>query len=163
MTDRDRESPLPQPKLFDEWLLRTWVLQRESYGADPSKLTGDERARYFAEMGFAAVVELGEMSNEIGWKSWGSDRGIDRPKYLKEAVDVLHFVANLLVLAGISDEELNTAYLAKMQTNRDRMLSGAYDGRVAGKCPTCRRSLDDVGAAAESDLCVECETAAGVS
>lgn len=145
-------------KLFGEWLMRTRMLQRMSYGTDPAKLEGDERAEYFRTMVAALIFELGEMSNEIGWKTWGSDRTIHRDNYIKEGVDVMHFIANLLVLAGATDEELNKAYNAKMQVNVERMQRENYDGRVQGKCVSCRRSFDDVGESDTQGVCTMCAT-----
>ena len=118
--------------------MRTDILQRIAYGVKPSDLEGDARAQFFHGQGFAAMVELAEMSQEIGWKPWGSDRGLDRERYLKEGVDVLHFIANLLCLAGITDKELNQAYNAKMRTNLARQQQqGGYAGRLVGKCSSC--------------------------
>lgn len=158
VTDHHEHNIQIEHVLFDSWLAETRKLQLEAYGSTPSRKKGDERADYFREMAFAAIVELAEMSNEIGWKSWGTDRNINRPHYIKEAVDVLHFVANLLVLADVSDEELTAAYEAKMQVNRDRMASGSYAGRVEGKCPRCSRAFDDVPQAEGSDVCELCKS-----
>lgn len=144
--------------LFADWLAETKQLQVDAYGGAPDAFTGDQRAQYFSEMGFAAVVELAEMSQEIGWKSWGTDRTINRDNYLKEGVDVLHFVANLLVLGGITDEQLNAAYEAKMAVNRERMLSGKYDGRIENKCIDCKRSFDDIARSAfNTEYCIICK------
>lgn len=130
------------------------MLQRLSYGTDPAQLEGDERATYFHGMVAALVFELGEMSNEIGWKPWGTDRTLDRERYIKEGVDVMHFVGNLLALAGVTDDELNEAYTAKMKVNQERMERENYDGRTEGKCVRCKRSFDDVGGIDE--LCFVC-------
>lgn len=138
-----------------EWLMRTAVIQRESYGLSPAFFDPEARAAYFREMAFALVVELGELSNEVGWKSWGTDRTLNRANYLKESVDVLHFIANLMVLAGITDKELNEAYNAKYAVNQARMATGTYDGRVENKCISCKRSFDDVKRAT-GDICVHC-------
>lgn len=144
--------------LFGEWLMRTDVLQRMSYGSKPSELEGDARAEYFRTMTAALVFELGEMSNEIGWKTWGTDRTINRDNYIKEAVDVMHFIGNLLILVGCTDEELNAAYNAKMKVNMERMLRADYNGRTEGKCVTCKRSFDDVGQSiVQTTMCVMCD------
>lgn len=127
--------------LFDEWLAKTDELQREAYGNDLPALDPETRAKEFTMQGFAAIAELVEMSNEIGWKPWATSRHLNREKYIAEGVDVLHFVANLLLLAGATDSELNEAYLRKMETNRKRQLDG-YDG-VSDKCTQCGRALDD--------------------
>jgi hypothetical protein len=138
--------------LFGEWLMRTRMLQRMSYGTDPAQLEGDERAEYFRTMVAALVFELGEMSNEIGWKTWGTDRTISRAEYVKEGVDVMHFIGNLFTLAGVTDAELNEVYSAKMRVNQERMQRNNYNGRTDGKCPCCKRSYDDVGKAPTASL-----------
>jgi hypothetical protein len=148
--------PTDDYPLFGEWLMRTAILQRMSYKKNPAELEGDERAEYFRTMVAALVFELGEMSNEIGWKTWGSDRTIHRENYIKEAVDVMHFIGNLLVLAGCTDSELNAAYNAKMKVNEERMLRDSYNGRTEGKCALCKRSFDDVGQWHDTHFCSLC-------
>ena len=135
--------------LFGSWLSATAELQTKYFGrdysalADDPALLGDTVNLNAAEL----VWELGEMMNEYpGHKTWVTDRTkINRPEFLTEAVDALHFFANLLTALGFTDEELTTAYEAKMQKNRERMTSGQYDG-VSDKCPICKRELNDAGA-----------------
>lgn len=127
--------------LFGDWLAKTDELQKEAYGNDLGAMDPEARAAEFRTQAFSAVSELVEMSNEIGWKPWATSRHINREAFISEGVDVLHFVANLLLLAGCTDEELNAGYVAKMEKNRRRQLEG-YDG-VSTKCPRCKRALDD--------------------
>jgi hypothetical protein len=142
--------------LFGDWLMRTHILQRMSYGSNPALLEGDERAEYFRTMMAALTFELGEVSNEIGWKTWGTDRTINREQYISEMVDVLHFAGNLLILAGCTDAELNAAYNKKMKVNVERMLREDYNGRTDGKCALCKRSFDDVGQWKDTKFCSLC-------
>jgi dimeric dUTPase (all-alpha-NTP-PPase superfamily) len=88
--------------------------------------------------------ELAEVRKAISWKPWQHDDPYaDRREILKECVDVLHFVANILCAAGATDEELDKEYLAKMQKNADRQKNG-YKVLDAGvKCTLCFRALDD--------------------
>lgn len=125
------------------WIDSTYALQRDVYGhVLPMRPNTDELANYAQVNLFAAVDEIMEMAGEIGWKPWASPRGWIRPQHvMKEAVDVLHFIANVLCAAGISDDEFWEAYRAKQATNTRRQELG-YDG-VNGKCPGCRRSYDD--------------------
>lgn len=130
--------------LFGSWLEQTAELQTNFFGRDYSALAedpallGDTVNLNAAEL----VWEIGEMMNEYpGHKTWVTDRTkIDREAFLGEAVDALHFFANLLTALGFTDEQLTAAYLVKMQVNRERMLSGKYDG-VSDKCPICHREL----------------------
>lgn len=125
------------------WIDSTYTLQRKVYGhVLPMRHNSAELADYAQVNLFAAIDEIMEMAGEIGWKPWASPRGWIRPQHvMKEAVDVLHFIANVLCAAGISDEEFWEAYRAKQATNTSRQELG-YDG-VSDKCPGCRRSYDD--------------------
>ena len=129
--------------MFQEWLLSTRVLQRQSFGKDPALLEGAELADYIRWNQLAAVDELMEALHEVDWKPWTvtNDGFRNRDAFVGELVDVLHFVANQLVAARCSDEELTQLYLAKQQKNRERMASKTYDGR--NKCSVCQRAYDD--------------------
>lgn len=125
------------------WLDSTYDLQRRVYGhVLPMPPDTNELANYMQTNALAAVDEIMEMLGEVGWKPWASPRGwVRREHLLKEGVDVLHFIANMLCAAGVSDDEFWEAYRAKQVTNSRRQELG-YDG-VSGKCPGCRRSYDD--------------------
>jgi len=128
--------------MFDNWLATTRELQTKSFGQDPATLEGDAKADFITWNLAAVVVELGEMMNEFpGHKNWVLDRTIiNREEFIGEAVDALHFLGNILATVGCTDEELSIRYLQKVEKNRARMASGAYDG-VTDKCPTCKREL----------------------
>lgn len=154
---------------MDDWLEQTRKLQVEAYGKDPASLEGDELADYIRWNHTAAVVELSEMLEEVRWKPW-SVRADDEPvipnkqAYIKEAVDVGHFIANMLVAGGVSTDEYWEAYRAKMQVNRERQLrDGGYQSRKGvDKCANCGRSFDDVGQFSDtSELCSICERVTG--
>lgn len=144
-------------ELFAEWLMRTRILQRMSFGADPAQLTGEDRVEYVRWNMLAAHDELSEALAEISWKPWASAEYFNRDEFIGELVDVLHFVGNMLVAAKCTDTELNERYLAKMAKNRKRMEEG-YTG--TNKCDRCKRALDDVGAhmhdGQPSGLCLLC-------
>lgn len=129
--------------MFDDWLMTTRVLQRMSFGTDPASLEGKQLAEYVRWNMLAANDELMEALHEVDWKPWTvtEDGFRNRDAFVGELVDVLHFVANMLVAANCSDQELSDAYRAKQDKNRARMASKTYDGR--NKCPQCGRSYDD--------------------
>jgi hypothetical protein len=145
---------------FADWLKATKKIQTTGYGHDLPMLTdgpgpGDVRAEYFKDNAWATVCELVEMAGEVGWKSWGTDRTLDRERFIGEGVDALHFVGNLLAMVDCTDEELNEAYEKKYFKNWQRLKSGTYDGRVEGKCRGCGRALDDVNTTCTPDYCTE--------
>lgn len=141
--------------LFQDWLKETRQLQIDSYGNDPTEITGEARDLYLMWNNFAAIKELGEASDEHSWKPWSKTKGeLNRKNFIKEQVDVLHFIANMLLAAQCTDEELDEIYQAKMEVNRQRMAND-YDN--TNKCVSCRRALDDVEEAVKgSGICVLC-------
>ena len=150
-------------KLFDAWLDETRKLQLEAYGNDLDAIEGQELRTYLTWNHSAAVIELGEMLEEVRWKPWAAwsegDAVIpDKSAFTSEAVDVLHFIANSLAAAGVTDEELDAAYQKKMTVNRERQLrKGGYQSkRGVDKCTRCRRSFDDVGRSDIASYCPKC-------
>lgn len=132
--------------MFNQWLEETRQLQAKSFGVDPSTLRGAAWADYVMMNVTAVVAELGEMLQEIpGWKPWAAERGTSDVNELSRAtgelIDVMHFIANLLVALGCDDGELSIRYRAKMDVNRARQAGeNGYDPR-ANKCRLCAREM----------------------
>lgn len=135
-------------------LLRMLTLQarfqRELYGVDVGDLSPAERVQYVKDMVLALTDELHEALAETTWKPWATaEPTIDEDAFFGEVVDALHFLMNLMLVARADSRpkdvwrELVTRYEAKNERNRQRQAEG-YDG-VSGKCPRCRRALDDEG------------------
>lgn len=157
------------PELFGEWLEETAKLQLEAYGNDLHALEGFDLRYYLTWNHSAAVAEMTEMLEETRWKPWDStdlekDPIVpDKRAFAKEAVDALHFIANMLVAGGVTGEELNELYKEKMAVNRERQLrKGGYQSKAGvDKCKICRRSFDDVGKSEVIEsTCLKCETVA---
>lgn len=127
---------------FTSWLNSTLDLQRTAYDVDPPYLDPEERAEFIRWNVLAATDELHEALGEVGWKPWATDRYFNRDAFVGELIDVMHFVANLLVTAGVTGDELSQRYHSKQRRNAYRQEVG-YDGKT-GKCPTCRRDLEDL-------------------
>lgn len=89
----------------------------------------------------ALISELMEMLDETGWKPWASSNHINAEAYKAEIVDAWHFLMNLMILGGMTADDLHAGYLAKHAKNRARQEEG-YDG-VSTKCPRCKRAYDD--------------------
>lgn len=130
-------------QLFGNWLAETKELQEQFYGKEFKDFDDWELVDWVRINVLAAEDELHEALGEISWKPWARASYFHREAFLGEIVDVLHFVGNLCVGAGISDAELNEAYLEKMERNRERQRSN-YTG--LDKCPGCKRALDDITA-----------------
>lgn len=137
-------------KLFDKWLKATAKLQEDCYGVDYAKFHDDSQDSLRAVIEYmrwnmlAIDDELAEVRKAISWKPWQHDDPyVDRREVLKECVDVLHFVANIICAVGGTDDELNEEYLAKMQKNADRQKKGYRVLEAGMKCTACARALDD--------------------
>lgn len=124
------------------WLESTRHLQQEAFHDYDWPKQGDALARSVIENHTSLVTELGEALNEVGWKPWTRNRGwVNREAFIRELVDAGHFLANLLMAVGCTDEEWERLYREKQDINLKRQREG-YDG-VSSKCPGCKRALDD--------------------
>lgn len=114
------------PRIW-RWLESTKALQREAYGYDWDAIGHDLPlvTESLKDNLFAALVEFGEASREFSWKQWARDEPfINRQKLLMELIDVAHFMGNMLLALGVTDEEWEAAYQEKQQINRERQIRG---------------------------------------
>lgn len=64
----------------------------------------------------AVISELGELLDEVSFKWWKDDK--TNPEAVKEElVDILHFFISMCIKAGISSDDLYTAYIEKNKEN----------------------------------------------
>lgn len=137
-----------------KWLESTLELQRAAYGKDPGSLRGNERGEYWTSMMFALNDEVSEFGAEVAWKPWANNRGeiVNRSAALGELVDAQHFIANLLLSIGATEEEFWEAYREKQARNKARQeAAGGYNSKKS-KCPSCGRELDKPGAYRSKDV-----------
>lgn len=133
----------------DDRLTRMFTKQLElqrRLGTDPTEVRYDERAQRIAEMLFAMTTEIGEVSNEIGWKPWASKRFVNDDAAFGELRDAFQFMINaMFMIYQVSPAELaqllEVALDEKLVKNHARADTG-YEGTE--KCPGCRRALDEV-------------------
>jgi hypothetical protein len=127
-----------------QWLASTRDLQMRVYHFNVDGMIGDELADYIMWNVTALTAELYEFLQEVQWKDWAIDRGrVSRDAAIGELVDVGHFLGNLLIVLGVSDDEWMTKYREKQERNAQRQLqSEGYSGM---KCPSCHRELDAPG------------------
>lgn len=77
-----------------------------------------------------AVTELAEAKQELPWKKHKTEYGREmteeeRVAAVKELIDVLHFVWNAFLAAGVSDEnELLNLFFSKHEVNHERVDNG---------------------------------------
>lgn len=131
-------------RLFGSWLEGTKELQEKAYGHELPKTEIPDIVDWAKINHIAALAELQEALDEVSWKPWASAEFVNRESYIGELVDALHFIANMLVGVGCTDQELSVQYAEKMHRNYERMKKG-YDG-VSDKCSVCRRDFGDLKA-----------------
>ena len=94
--------------------------------------TGDEfRIHQYSEQGvkemlLAAMIECSEALGEISWKCWKPSGYKETNKELltTELTDIIQFVANAAIYAGITGPELDKALRAKWKVNFERIAKG---------------------------------------
>lgn len=147
-----RIHPIPLEERVDpssfsgDRLIEAFELQRQlqerSYGKDPSQITDpQERVQFIKDMNLALQDELHEMLAEVGWKPWATSRHVNEDAAKGELVDAFHFFMNLCMAVKMDADELFERYKSKRLKNAKRQADG-YDG-IEGKCPGCKRALDD--------------------
>jgi len=87
--------------------------------------TVDEWMRQWA---LAVFSETNEILDEINWKHWKNDSGIDMEALKGEVVDLLHFVISMSLTCGMNADELHYRYMVKNKENHDRQ-----EGKVSGR------------------------------
>ena len=117
------------------------ALQVESFGGSPATFNTAQKVQFLKDMVYALEDELHELMGEVGWKPWATSRHVNEPAARAELVDAWHFFMNLMLVLEMTPEDLEHLYFEKRAKNQKRQREG-YDG-VAGKCPKCRRALDD--------------------
>jgi dimeric dUTPase (all-alpha-NTP-PPase superfamily) len=137
--------------ILREMLKAQRALQRDMHEVDPGEMMIDDRVMYIKDMVLAMTDELHELLNETGWKPWATSRHVNREAAVGELVDVWHFFMNLMLALNVSPNELFDRYMEKRQRNIQRQQNG-YDG-VSGKCPKCKRALDDPAVFCTSATC----------
>lgn len=128
-----------------KWLESTRVLQEDAFKINFADLAsdGEALANYVLWNHSALIIELSEFMDEVQWKPWVKTRGgLNRELAVKELIDAAHFLGNLAVALGVTDEEWERRYREKQAINSKRQADG-YDG-VSTKCTNCSRALDDV-------------------
>lgn len=108
-----------------DWLRSTADLQRRAYNHVAEPDNAFLTSRSIRENTLPLIVEAVELLDNVSWKYWAHDEPfVNRDEVLKEAVDVAHFLANILVAVGVTDEEFWTAYREKQALNLERQIRG---------------------------------------
>lgn len=125
---------------LEDMLAMQRELQKEYTGQDPVTLSPEGKMEYIRSQSLALTDEIHEVLAETGWKPWASSNHINLEAYKGEIVDGFHFFMNLMLVVGMTADELATGYDEKQKLNWKRIREG-YTGLK--KCPTCKRAYDD--------------------
>ena len=79
---------------------------------------------YRSIMILASIDELMEMLRETPWKPWKKQQTFNKERFKEEYIDLIHFVINLGLAAGLSSNELIKRYKIKNKINFKRQKNG---------------------------------------
>lgn len=133
-------------------------LQLRYHGRPFPEFTDEERVAEIRIQWVALIKELGEALDEVGWKPWAKypdGPHINGEAFDAEMVDAWHFFMNLMLLRGMTPDDLFMGYMRKNQVNHERITSG-YDG-VSSKCKSCRRAIGEPGVECTADQCAQAQ------
>lgn len=114
--------------MLEQIVQRQLDLQISTFGVDPARMDSDSRAMYITDQALGAHDEISEALAHVGWKSWAESRHFDREDFASEAIDLLMYTLNFLLVAGLSPEDINEAHRAKVERVAQRQREG-YQGR----------------------------------
>lgn len=127
---------------FVNWIDLTTSLQANFMAdGDPVLLEGEAKTHFIQWNALAAITEIAEMLDEVGWKPWATSRHVNADRVIEEIVDVMHFLGDILRAVDCDGHQLTRVYLNKNLVNAGRQVDG-YDG-VMGKCPNCHTDLTE--------------------
>lgn len=105
-------------------------LQRKiesQWGRLPDPENPENVSEYVRQVVLCLEDELHEALAHVHWKPWKTPRGFkNRGEYRAELADVLHFVLDLYLAAGLTGEDIYQDYLAKHNENLKRRDSVGY-------------------------------------
>lgn len=97
------------------------------WGRLPDPENPEQVSTYIREVILCATDELHEVLAEVHWKPWKESRGIkDVEAYREEMADVLHFILDLYLAAGLTGADIVKDYTAKHEENVSRTTRAEY-------------------------------------
>jgi NTP pyrophosphatase (non-canonical NTP hydrolase) len=113
-------------------------------GHDYTRMSTEELVEYIKNQVLALLDEGHEALNEVSWKPWAKDTFVNHAELRGELADILCFLVNLALAAGMTADDFYAAHQEKALRNIKRQEAG-YSQRE-GKCPGCLRAIDDLKA-----------------
>ena len=144
MTEQQKCSDLPSVQLSDgNWLQHMLASQNEFQSSlsgnfndlalSEERLTAqsDSPLQDFAQaMSYnilASHAELTELLEWIPWKNWKTYGPMTEEQVMEaryEAIDILHFLFNMMMLLGMDAQMIYDLFMRKQQENRNRQKRG---------------------------------------
>ncbi len=115
-------------------------------GHDYNNMSEEELVEYIKNQVLALLDEGHEALNEVGWKPWASSRHVNREAFAGELVDILCFLVNLALAAGLDAHDFYRLHQEKALRNIKRQEQAGGYSVLEGKCPGCGRAIDDLRA-----------------
>ena len=112
--------------IIDELLTLQKSLE-QAWGRLPDLTDAEAVSEYIRQTVLCATDELHELLHEVHWKPWKEGHGIrDVEAYREELADVVHFVLDLYLAAGLTGDDLVNDYFSKHHENVRRLIDPAY-------------------------------------
>lgn len=112
--------------IIDELLTLQTSLE-QAWGRLPDLTDAEAVSEYIRQTVLCTTDELHELLHEVHWKPWKEGHGIrDVEAYREELADVVHFVLDLYLAAGLTGDDLVNDYFSKHHENVRRLIDPAY-------------------------------------
>lgn len=115
-------------------------------GQDYARMDTQELANYIKDQVLALLDEGHEVLAEVSWKPWAKDQFVNHKEAGGEAADILCFLVNICLAVGLDAQAFYALWREKATRNIERQEKAGGYSQVDGKCPTCRRAIDDLKA-----------------
>jgi len=130
-----QELETKRKSLLEEWegrhftnMLDEMMRLQKSFGkkfVDFDNLSVEEKERWTKEFIICCLDELSEILNCTNHRHWKTPiYPINEIEIKYEIIDLLHFVLSLMLVWGMSPEEVFSVYVTKNRENNDRQKRG---------------------------------------
>ena len=97
-------------------------------GFDPQKYGNERRMQVLRDYSVALMMEQAEFLDEVSWKPWRTFESQkpepNKRKLALEWIDMLFFIIDQALTLEITSEELESAFITKMNANLKRISNG---------------------------------------
>lgn len=113
-----------------ESMLKVQKSSQEKRGYSFEEMTKQELVEYIRRHVQYMTVELSEFLVELpgfkDWKLYPAEQKVNNAAAKEELIDVLHFMLNIFLAMGMSEEEIYAEYMHKAYINGTRLEDTAH-------------------------------------